>query len=90
MLLIPLIFLSAKSTEFSEKILKEKDTSLKTNSEMIIVKEKTKSDTFNMEYEGPDIRLAEEKEREAIIASLDSLSFTEAYKAVKILKEHFI
>ena len=82
-LLISLNLLNAKFTGFPEQKFKGEDTSLKTVSEMIIVKEKIKQDTLNMEYERPVKRLTEEERREKIIASLDSLSFTEAYKAVK-------
>lgn len=83
LLLISLSFLYAKLTDFPEKEFKGENASLKTVSEMIIVKEKSNPDTLNREYDRPVKRLTEEERREKILASLDSLSFPEAYKAVK-------
>lgn len=81
--LFSLSCLHANLTGFAGKNLNGENASLKTDSKMIIVKEKSKPDTINMEYQRPIKIVTEDERREKILASLNSLSFTAAYKSLK-------
>ncbi len=83
MLLISLSFLYAKFTGFPENRLEVKSNSTNTESKIVVVSENTLQDTLRMEYDRPVKRLTVQERIEAKIASLDSLSFKEAYNALR-------
>ena len=82
-LLISLNLLYAKFTGFPEQKFKGKSKNTNTKSKIVVVNERSNQDTLRMEYDRPVKRLTVQERIEAKIASLDSLSFKEAYNALR-------